>query len=503
MTNANRYISASGRLTSPWRQRSREILTDGHDVVIFPSGALADISARIAQKLQQNGVPAKVIHARHLANLDAGRLSELAQKFETLVVLTLDAHRPATHSPRVVADSNQRAPATVHFFDEHSKPPEDDLTTTANADTSAGGTLGLVEGNGQHQLSLFDTDWTFDAAVASAPRLTPDDSACSYSNRSANCPDNSLQRELEEVQSTTISPDVKEWSDLYSRVGRRASFLWKWATRGVELTTLPCVDPKWRSHVRDTKVLSIILCVLLDDIADVERKHSFLETLLHIVQCQKMPDPHTVPESDREYAAVTLELTNRYEQRIRQYPAFAFYQDLLQYDLMQYINTMRYAALVNGRPYLINPAEHELYFPHNMHMMSFATLDLMCSPTFQVSELGRVREAVWHGQCMGRIGNLLATWRRELAQGDFTSDIFAWAVAEGDLTINQLSVQNRKEIDNTLRTGKYEQYFHRRWRIHRDRFRAIAAAVESVDLFECLRGHERFFRMHMASRGLI
>ncbi|MEX2287633.1 MAG: hypothetical protein WD648_11125 [Planctomycetaceae bacterium] len=347
------------------------------------------------------------------------------------------------------------------------------------------------EGNGRdvHELST-------SILAEKAARASEDNGCIVFSEAS-------LERELQSIHTTEVNPCVEEWADLYSQVGNRSRYLWKWATRGAELTTLPCVPSEWRQHVRDTKVLSIMICVLLDDAADAQKNQAFMEILLDVAQRKVMPASADLSEADRHYASITLDLCNAYERRIREYPCFEVYKDLLDYDLMQFVNTMRYSCLLNRHRYLLNLAEHEIYFPHNMHMMSFATLDLMCTPDFDMRELGRLREAVWHGQCMGRIGNLLSTWRRELAQGDFTSDVFARAVAEGDLSSEQLTVENQQQIEETIRNGGHEEFFFRRWQFHRERFLCMAALIKAVDLRKSLEGHEQFFCMHLASRGLI
>src|SRR3990172_11634608 len=94
----------------------------------------------------------------------------------------------------------------------------------------------------------------------------------------------SLRRELERIHRTEISACVQGWADIYSQVGTRSRYLWKWATRGAELTTLPGVAPERRVHVRDTKVPSTMICVLVDDVADSQKKHYFLTTLLNVVE---------------------------------------------------------------------------------------------------------------------------------------------------------------------------------------------------------------------------
>ncbi len=49
---------------------------------------------------------------------------------------------------------------------------------------------------------------------------------------------------------------------------------------GVALTTLPCVAGELVDHVCDTKLLSIVLCVLLDDVADERGESRLLNVLL-------------------------------------------------------------------------------------------------------------------------------------------------------------------------------------------------------------------------------
>jgi hypothetical protein len=164
---------------------------------------------------------------------------------------------------------------------------------------------------------------------------------------------------------------------------------------------------------------------------------------------------------------------------------------------------MRYSQMLNHNLWLLNPIEHDLYQPHNMDMMSFATIDLMCSPGFPIEDLGRLREAIWHLQCMARVGNLLGTWRREIRQQDFTSGVFARAVVEGDLSVRQLRPDNYGEIEEAIVQGGHERYYFGRWKYHRECFLARARYVQGVDLTRLLEGNDRFFLMHLGGRGLL
>jgi hypothetical protein len=104
---------------------------------------------------------------------------------------------------------------------------------------------------------------------------------------------------------------------------------------------------------------------------------------------------------------------------------------------------------------------------------------------------------------MGRIGNLLSTWLRELAERDFTSGVFARALRDGDLTLEQLQREAPAKIEATIRGRGHVAYFYRQWQEHRERCHALAAEVRSQDLRSVLEGHDRFFAMHLGSQGLI
>jgi hypothetical protein len=279
--------------------------------------------------------------------------------------------------------------------------------------------------------------------------------------------------------------------------------LFQWCEQGAELTTLSCVVPELFRHGCDTKLLSMMLCVLLDDVADLRGREAFLEILLRIVEGQPHIDLSGCSDEERHYAAVTQRLTDIWLERLRTYPSFEVFENLLRYDEFQYFNAMRYSHMLNRNLWAMNPVEHDLYLPHAMDMMSFATTDLMCSVNFPMEELGRLREALWHLQCMGRVGNLLSTWRREIHQQDFASGVFARAVVQGDLSVEQLRPENFGQIEETIVNGGHERYYFGRWKYHRECFLAKSRHVHAVDLQKMLEGNDRLFLMHLGNRGLI
>jgi len=293
----------------------------------------------------------------------------------------------------------------------------------------------------------------------------------------------SAQSDQQEIEHKRLRLEVLRWIQEYDRVGRRNLYLWRWCLHGIELTTFTDVAESFRTHLHDSKLLSVILCVLFDDVADRHGRTELLETLIQSASNRVRAPAPGICADEHEYVDITRRLWSEYESRVRRYPQYGVFERLWRFDLLQFLNTMRYAHLVNSQPGLLNLTEHDIYTPHNMLMVSFSTLDLMCVPHFQTAELGHLREAMWHSQAMGRIGNVLSTWRRELSESDYSSGMFV-----GDPSLS-MSTRERLLLD--------------KWRWHRSRCHAAAGQVRSLDLIPVLRGHDRFFDMHLASAGRI
>jgi len=242
----------------------------------------------------------------------------------------------------------------------------------------------------------------------------------------------------QQVLAQPLSATLRQWIADYQGHGPRDLYLWRWCALGVRLTTLPGVDDAWRENACDTKVLSIMLNVLVDDVADRRERSRVLPALLSVVRGAE-PSTAGLSEEELEQVAFTQQVWREYWRRVEQYPCACVFRELLEYDLDQLFNAIHYSALLNQQLGLLNVVEHDLYSPHNMMMMSFATVDLMCSPRFHTHELGKLREAIWHAQWMGRIGNLLSTWEREIAVGDFTSGVrFSFTMQRGDMNGDQV-----------------------------------------------------------------
>jgi hypothetical protein len=306
------------------------------------------------------------------------------------------------------------------------------------------------------------------------------------------------------VRLRSLSADFQSWADRYAQIGRghRGQYLWQWCLHGLEAITLSCVEPSLVATLCDTKLMAVMYGVLLDDVADCDRDAAFLGRLTLASKDAALRNFSDLAPQRRAYAEFTCTLWDAWRERIAVCPRSADFTELLDYDSDQVLNTLRYSYLVNADLRLINIAEHDLYSPHNMQMMTFATTDLMCSPGFDPAELGALRQAVWHAQCMGRIGNLVSTWERELTDGDFTSGVFARLREAGRAAGREPAFDNHDAIRTAVRAGNVEDYFLRQWTEHRRCVQAMVPQVRSVDLRRLLSGLDRLIHMELASRGL-
>jgi transketolase C-terminal domain/subunit len=467
-----------------------EVVEEGNEIALLALGSMVAPAVKAAEVLSSRGISAGVVNARFVEPLDRALIGELAGQVRGVVTLEEEAGTGGfgTAVLELLADSGICTPVTVSGAVGIQGGVEDEVVLVQRIVARAVALVDRVNGTG---------------AAAPRPsrklrngRVRGGDDLFGYSSEV-------LQREQELVKAHQLSPAVEEWYRVYSQVGERQRFLFQWCAQGAELTTLSCVIPELFQHVNDTKLLTMILCVLLDDVADLRGPQAFLELLLRIVGGHLPPDLSGCSAAERTYAEVTLRLTETWFARMREYPCFEMFENLQRYDQIQYFNALRYSHMLNRNPWLMNPVEHDLYFPHGMDMMSYATTDLMCSPGFPIEELGRLREAVWHLQCMGQVGNLLATWRREIRQRDFASGVFARAIIEGDLSIEQLRPENFGAIEAAIVEGGHERYYFGRWKYHRECFLEKARYVHGLDLKKLLEGSDRLFLMHLGNRGML
>lgn len=313
-----------------------------------------------------------------------------------------------------------------------------------------------------------------------------------------------LARIVADIKSIEFSQYLRGWIEDYEKVGQRGRFLWQWCLKGLGLTTLPCVEPGLRQHIIETKMLSIFYGTLIDDIADREQDREMLQMAISAASDDWFAERLALwTDRRRDYLEMISRLWQELWSRCQSYPRFSEFEFLLRFDNEQSLNAMRYALLVNQSPSVLNNIEHDLYQPHNMQIMFMSSVDLCGSVSFDINELGFAREIFWHAQRMGRIGNMLTTWEREVLDRDFTSGVFAHSLARGILAPTDLRSLPAYEIMSMLEGAECHAHFIRDWKTNRDEIARKLEDVQSCDLTPYLKGFEQLILLHLGSRGLM
>lgn len=306
---------------------------------------------------------------------------------------------------------------------------------------------------------------------------------------------------IQEVKNLPLNDWLVELIGEYEEVGDRNSFLWRWVRRGVEITTLSCVDPDRWDHVCDTKTLGVLFDVLLDDVADAETDTQFLEMLIAITLDAEVDTSELGPDRLR-YFEFSRKVWKLLDERVRQYPRHDHFREVLRFDYHQLMNSMRYSALIKEHPFIMNVPEHDAYLPHNMHMVVSGTIDVMASPGFDLEDMGRLRKVLLYAQYMGRIGNLVTTWEREIREKDYSSGVFPLALALGILSVQDLQEGDPELIRDRIRGSDIENRFLYRWQQLREKILSQAPLLKSVDVGQLVEGLETLIQLHLGSRGL-
>ncbi len=312
------------------------------------------------------------------------------------------------------------------------------------------------------------------------------------------------REEMMAVGKIVLEPAFEPFSAKYAQVGHRDPFLWCWVQRGLDLTALPSIDGPWKSANRTAKLLGVMLDVLLDDVADNEhhKDGAFLAQLLKIPFASGSVASEEFSPERLRYLEFVAEVWAEIQRLAATFPRYAEFADVWRFDYRQLLNTMDYAFLVNRLPQILNLTEHDLYQPHNMHMMISGTEDLMCSSGFDHRDFASIRQALWRGQVMGRIGNMVSTWMREINERDFTSGVFAAAIERGAIDARDLPQMDGPALVEAIQKSGVIPHFLKVWERLRDEVYSLAQRVGSVDLCAYAAGLEELIRNHLGSVGL-
>jgi hypothetical protein len=249
--------------------------------------------------------------------------------------------------------------------------------------------------------------------------------------------------------------------EIYHSVGHRNTNLFQWLHDHLYTKLrLSSVSGEFAEDLRLLKTKSAVFITLIDDIADnhLYRDKKLLNALIEIPFSDE-PDP-----IDSGYYRATWKIWSDIKATIEKFPRYSEFKHILDFDLRLVMMSQEYSLMVNTDRSAVNVMENETYGPHGTLVLAQGTIDLMCSPEFDIKELGSLRELLMIGQKIAQFCNTINTYVREIDEEDISSPILQKALLENpDIEITELKnnghdffEQLEEQFENSVQDHLYE-----------------------------------------------
>lgn len=269
---------------------------------------------------------------------------------------------------------------------------------------------------------------------------------------------------------------LNELIELYDSVGletRNMKFLANWYCEMFSFAHLPSIDDKYKEQLVLDKLKLSIFNILADDLAD----NSKLRDKNLFDAASNIPRNSDV-EYENEYLEAARRIWLDFLKHIKQYPRYEEFKDLFFFDLVQFFDSMKYSMLVNTMG-IDNTQETRMYLPHNMQVILFLDLDLMCSPNFDKEELGKIRSIFLWSQDLLHLAHVISTYPREIQELDFSSPMISIGINEGVIKKDDV-IKNPRKTYKKLKY--YETFIKRQAEEQLEKIKDQANVIKSVDI---------------------
>jgi len=201
---------------------------------------------------------------------------------------------------------------------------------------------------------------------------------------------------------------------------------------------LPSVSFDCKSLLSEDKTKLTVFDILADDLADnhTTRSYSLLKDLIEIPWREKADSART-----NEYLDVGRRIWEDSLSSVSCYPRFKEFERIFFFDLRQVLSSMMYNYLANTDG-IENPIETSFYSSYGCLVEVAIDMDLMCSPAFDMRELGLVRTVACLAQKVAQVGNMLTTYPSEVLECDVSSPIISLALRKGVIRKDELGDQS-------------------------------------------------------------
>jgi len=287
---------------------------------------------------------------------------------------------------------------------------------------------------------------------------------------------------------TLLSDNIEKYGEVG---GYRDQVLFDWLLRVFENLGISTVNTGYLDSLAVTKTKVAMFVILIDDTVDNANKRDLrlCEELLHIPFDEVAPDRHRLEGPASDYLKFAHGLWSEIVNEIKTYPNYARYSDAFEFDVRQFLNSIRYSEFVNKHPNAANMAENDAYVHHGMMVLIQLDMDLMCSEKFNEKELGALRELAYLSQKLARIGNLISTYPREIIESDMSSEaLIKFRKEYGE----NFSFKLNKLLNRERRYPEFEEKMIREWESEYSKIKELSTGIKSIDVKKFVKSLEFF-----------
>ena len=308
----------------------------------------------------------------------------------------------------------------------------------------------------------------------------------------------------DELRDRGLPRSVERLADQYEAVlGCRDRYIWGWLDVVLPAFELDCVPPRHRDLADEGRILVVLYVTAMNDLSDRREDQAAFEAAARVPTDGR---PEVGDDSDEPAVRLAAAAWESILARLSDAPRFEEYRGRLERDLAATADAQRHAARTTAGPGCAGYEECLTRQSPTMCMDALATVDLMCSPGFDPADEPSLREAVRAVEPLGRIGNWLTTWERELAEGDLANGVVVRAVEEGAVTPADVERARTKPgfrptFNDLIHESGVERDIDRDWEERYRRADGTAWDADSVDLDAYVAAMQTVREYHTASYG--
>lgn len=269
-----------------------------------------------------------------------------------------------------------------------------------------------------------------------------------------------IKKEIEEVKKVELPAELQKWVEEYEKAGgKRNNKIWLFVYQVIN-KAFPYVayNQKYKQDILEVKFLFSMFTIIVDDIADEKGDDVLLGRVVKFLFYDTSKED--IKKIDK-LSFLAFSIVKQIYKKIEPFPFFNDFKDLLKFEIIQIVNSMKFSILANKNRFLISEIDFWNFFPCAMQIMLYAIFELMCvSKKVALVDLKKAREIILIAQKMGRVGNWISTWEREINEKDFTSMVFVYALKQGVIKIDDLE---KKGVEKIIKKSDIEKNIFKEW----------------------------------------